>query len=119
MIDLETLEFLAEHGKSYAEEKIKEFHEKFLENPSHHLEWAGNLFEQAAKLEVYGRVLQLKGQRPVPDDEVVQHFSDFARDAAIRGARWPSRSTSPLANLSDQAKTSAWANLYAEINHML
>lgn len=34
---------------------------------------------------------------------------DYARDMAMRGARWPKRSTSPMANLVEQTKIAAWA----------
>jgi hypothetical protein len=102
-------------------ERCQEFLEKFTkrlsENPSgsnffHQFEWALAEVHAAAKLKVTQEVLtafwssETRGE-PLP----LATVKDYLRERVLSGARNPTRSTSPMSNLLNQANLEALAEL--------
>ena len=94
---------------AYADQAVTEWRTKLFDNnPASAFEWAREAMEAAAKAEVLGKVLQL-----TLDLGPVKALR-YATEEALRGARWPTRSTSGPANIMGEARTSAWAEFVAE-----
>lgn len=99
------------------------------------LEWSREAFEVAAREKVANVVLQIlnqeKFQRPGPDPdgepayyepsavERLAYLTKHVEYEAMRGARWPSFSTSPTSNLTGIYQTSAWASVLASLKGIL
>ncbi len=100
-----------------AQEFLEKFTKRLSENPSgnnffHQFEWALAEVHAAAKLKVTQEVLtafwssETRGE-PLPLSTV----RDYLRERVLSGARNPTRSTSPMSNLLNQAKLEALAEL--------
>lgn len=102
-------------------QRTQEFLEKFTkrlsENPSgnnffHQFEWALAEVHAAAKLKATQEVLTAfwsseNHGEPLP----LATVKDYLRERVLSGARNPTRSTSPMSNLLNQAKLEALAEL--------
>ncbi len=95
-----------------AADEIAKFTGKLATSPSpaYDLEWSGEVFTAAARLEVGRRMLGSLGREEVD----VQAFLRAITDQALRDSRWPKRSTSVVANLMAQEVAATWADWAAE-----
>jgi hypothetical protein len=92
-----------------AKDDLATFSARFAENPLYAFEWASGAIEAAAKQHV---ALALKAIVERPGDEFGGHENavKYAVREALRGAKWPSHSTSAVSNLANEAKTAAFAD---------
>lgn len=99
------------------QEALEKFTKSLSENPSgnnvfHQFEWASAEVHAAARLKVTQEVLtafwssETRGE-PLP----LATVKDYLRERVLSGARNPTRSTSPMSNLLNQAKLEALAEL--------
>lgn len=99
------------------QEVFEKFTQSLSENPSgnnvfHQFEWAYAEVHAAAKLKVTQEVLtafwssETRGE-PLP----LATVRDYLRERVLSGVRNPTRSTSPMSNLLNQAKLEALAEL--------
>jgi hypothetical protein len=99
------------------QEALEKFTKSLSENPSgnnvfHQFEWASAEVNAAARLKVTQEVLtafwssETRGE-PLP----LATVKDYLRERVLSGARNPTRSTSPMSNLLNQAKLEALAEL--------
>lgn len=92
-----------------AKEDVTAFAAKFAENPCSAFEWADGAMEAAAKLDVATRI------KSVFEAEGREVAVNVAQIEALRGARYPSHSTSQAANAMAQYKTAAYAEFAGRI----
>lgn len=90
-----------------------QFADEFAKNPSYAFRWAERAMTAAATLDVYARIqygLTHDGDNvvDVTAEAIVTMHAECTREA-LRGARNPSRSTSQVSNVMEDAKTSAMA----------
>jgi hypothetical protein len=116
-ITIETLTFKAEE----AERGNKMAQERFIKNlqdysPAYAFEWSREAFDAAGRHKVsvlineWVKGCQLAGKT---EEETIKSLEDFLLEEVIRGARWPSRSTSPQSNEMAISELSAKAELLA------
>lgn len=96
-----------------ADSVLKKFAENFAVNPLYAFSWSSNVIEAAARKDA---AIQLQAivngeQRDPRQMNGVQAAIDYALTQALRGARSPSQSTSPVSNLYEQAKVRAFADV--------
>ncbi len=96
----------------YLEGEMKDFAEKFAAHPARTLEWSHDVFDQAAELEVLQRALQMLDHTP---KQGVENVGNAILRQAMRGGRFPSRSTSASSNFIEQARVSAMFRVAEEI----
>jgi hypothetical protein len=96
-------------------EALDKWAAKFAQNPAYAMKWAGEAFEDAAKHAVATEVLCAIEQQGVAIDLVRRH----AENQALKGARYPERSTSPSANEAARCETAAWAEMLERIDEFL
>lgn len=99
------------------QEALEKFTKSLSDNPSgnnvfHQFEWALAEVHAAAKLKVTQEVLTVfwsseTRKKPLP----LATVKDYLREQVLSGARNPTRSTSPMSNLLNQAKLEALAEL--------
>jgi len=92
----------------YEDAQVAAWGVKFAADPAYAFECASNVAEAAAKARVF-RTLAVMTLECGP----FKTFA-YAQEQALRGARWPSHSTSPMANLMHEADTAAWAEFVAD-----
>ena len=92
----------------FQDEKVATWRKKFDSDPAYAFECASQVAEAAAKAQVYRLIIALTLEAG-PFKAL-----DRATEEALRGARWPSHSTSPMANLMHEAQTAAWAEFVAD-----
>lgn len=86
-----------------AKDDVDKFAARFAEDPCYAFEWADAAMEAAAKQWVATRL------QTVLEANGVDAVFEEARREALRGARYPSRSTSQPSNLMAQYKAAAYA----------
>lgn len=92
--------------------EINSFRAKLDENPLYAFEWADRAIDAAGAMDAGKRLLLvLTSEKHKTDEEAVAVTMKLAAQEATRGARWPSRSTSPVSNVAKAAVTSAYAEL--------
>lgn len=80
---------------------------------AYHLGWSKDLFQHAAQVEVYGRILaaidpeNMEEHPGVSFDSIEEHVAQEVN----RMARYLSQSTSPTSNLIEQYKLAAWGEI--------
>lgn len=82
---------------------LAKFRASLDDDPFNAMEWGMSAMEAAAKKHVAEyllEVIELNG---------INTSFKIAQEEALRGARWPTHSTSPTANIMSQAKTAAFA----------
>lgn len=89
-----------------AEGVLADFAEKLAEDPSYALSWGMRSFEAAAE-----RYVSLLVKSYVVSGATYDDLKSMATKEALRGARFPERSTSVTSNLMAQCTTAAWAAL--------
>lgn len=90
-------------------EKMAAFIEKLAVNPFYALEWSTDLYDVAATAKVHAFV-----KAALADGVALDEVVASCRAEALRGARFPSRSTSPAANLAAQSLVAAYAAFVAD-----
>lgn len=90
--------------------RMTELSLKLLEHPVTALEWASDDFVHAARIQIYSQVIDTARKPDTKADLFT--LLKYAQEQAIRAAMYPQRSTSPCSNLMDQAKGTAWAEVY-------
>lgn len=94
---------------------IESFRAKLEQNPLYAFEWADRAIDAAAELEAGTRLMAvLDNDKHATDTDAVNVTIKMAREEAMRGARWPSRSTSPVSNAAKAALVSAYAGLVSD-----
>lgn len=99
-----------------------EFVKKFQEDPSHALSWSQKTFEESAELNVRELVLssiQSQIKKGKGAGEALAYLTEYISKEAMRSARWPARSTSPVSNLLEGCKGQAFAMVAEELNGFL
>lgn len=84
-------------------------------DPAYTFEWADNAIRYAVHR---GVGLRLKAILEHPEGGVRAVINE-AKDSALRGARWPSQSTSALTNFCKLQETAAYADFVSEVEHYL
>jgi len=87
-------------------ESAKKLMERFEADPLDALSWGDSYFTAAAE---YTVAMEFKHMLEAGCWE--SQILDYAMTETLRGAKNPSRSTSPTSNLASTAKTAAWARL--------
>lgn len=90
--------------------RVEKLSADLLTNPVHALRWAGDAFEAAVRLAI-AEWMQEALLRNAPLDVMY----DEAEMRMRHFAQYPSRSTSPLANLSDEEERMAWMDILLKI----
>lgn len=86
--------------------RLGTFSNRFNEDPVYALDWAGTAFENAAERGVLTEIYQRLATGASIDDINVE-----ATKHVVDGARFPSRSNLPCANLMAQCKAKAWGDI--------
>jgi hypothetical protein len=113
----EAFRHLIERRIRDAQRELDKFAESFSKDAAYALEWADAAYREAARLKVAKAVKevfecpeQLEDGTPVkPEHRGLDAALDVARRQALRGALWPTNSTSACTNLMSREVTSAWA----------
>lgn len=108
------------------ERDLAEWAEALIEDPRHQLEWAQGAFTTGCKLTVAREALAwLSEDDPrIEDPEEaaaasIETLQDRAQKEALRGARFPSFSTSPTSNLTSTLMASEWAELAEDLGFLI
>lgn len=104
--------FLSDRIKS-AESKVARWARDLTDDPAMAFEWAEEVIAAAADLKVVRRVVGIIQEKGI---EVAR---GYALKEAIRGARWPHKSTSAVANATLHEVTAAWADVAQDIGSIL
>ena len=102
----EMIEELQTYVNMYSK-KMEEFAQTFLKDPSHALGWSNDTFRDAAALTIHKEVVGWLSKEDATLDQII----DEMENRVIRGATFPSFSTSPASNLMEIYKTSARAEM--------
>jgi hypothetical protein len=90
-----------------------DFLKRLDEHPLESFEWGMNTVTEAARVKV-ARELQFgldsMLEKDMTPEEIRRTLLKVTEGNANRFARWPSRSSSPMANLTHQEEGAAWAN---------
>ena len=97
--------FVERHITMY-QEKIEYFGPKFSEDPVNALEWSHTVFRDAARLKVAQIALSYLAK-----GRTLQQLHAEMLERALRGAKFPQRSTSATANLASEEMTAAFADM--------
>lgn len=92
---------------SGADKTLAQFAERLVRNPLDAFQWSDGAIEAAARKDV---ALYLKNVLEHPEGGLDAAIAK-ATEMALRGARYPSHSTSAISNLCEQAKTAAFADM--------
>lgn len=95
-------------------ESLDDFALKFALDPCHALRWGEDVIQAAAMESLLLKWLgYIEGQfaKLADTSKLPALLMDEANSAIFRAASSPSRSSSPMANLTDQADAKAWTNL--------
>ena len=87
-----------------AHDQLAKFAEELLKHPTYAMTWGDRAVTAAGSVAVAEKIVELL-------DSGVEHgkVHEFAVSQALRAARFPARSTSPMNNLTEQAVAQAWA----------
>lgn len=88
---------------STKEEEIEKFNESMKSDPIYALSWGITQYVGFAKIRVMEELLRHFEYGCTFDD-----WKNYAIEQALRGARYPARSTSTTSNLMEQCITEAW-----------
>lgn len=78
----------------------------------HALSWEGEGIARALhRRAIYWQALSALDNDRAPED-IAADLVKMAEEEMLRAAKWPSRSTNPMANLLEGAKAQAWADVY-------
>jgi hypothetical protein len=92
-----------------AKEKLSVFMREFTEaDPFHALEWSASTFEAAASFAVAERLLA--------STATVEQLHQFATKQALKGAQFPTASTSVTGNFASLRLTAAWAQAAEDLS---
>jgi hypothetical protein len=92
-----------------------EFSQKIATDPAYAMKWGDNAVEAAGAIEVLNIVINcFNGSKEATPETLLELLITEANDRIMHNAMYPSRSTSPMANLIEVAKTTAWANVRRE-----
>ena len=93
-----------ERDLASAKEVLAKFSADLLTDPAYAMEWGDRAVTAAGQVSVLGAAIAAlkNGAEPA---KVRAH----AVEQALRSAKWPSRSTSQMTNLTAQAKGETWA----------
>jgi hypothetical protein len=108
------VEWKLESLLSGADDDLQKWAVSFAENPQYAFEWADRAIQAAARKDV---ALRLKSIIEAPEHGGHEAALKYAVDQALRGARWPSHSTSGVSNLAKEAVTAAYADFAADFQH--
>ena len=95
-----------EHDLQMAKDQLAKFAQGVINDPVHAMEWGDRAVTAAGELHVLFIAV-----------EAMKEGVSFARvraqavEQALRSAKYPARSSSPMSNLTAQAKGEAWAKL--------
>ena len=89
---------------------MNEFKTKLEKDASYAFEWSQAAFAAAAEIEV-GRIIVAA----MESGTTAEAIKSNALDQALRGARYPARSTSVQSNLMEQEVAAVWAKVYERI----
>lgn len=110
-------ERLAEYLENRLDEahrELEKFKERLASSPPYAFEWSMDGFRAAARIKVMTHLLDvLRDPEAVDTGEspVYTRVYETALEQVLRGARHPTRSTSPTANLMEQEELAAWADV--------
>jgi hypothetical protein len=93
-----------------ADRNIADWTERLAKNPCDAFEWSDGAMQRAAEKEV---ALHLKAIVESEKGGIDQAVA-YAVEQALRGARWPSHSTSTITNVMAEFKTAAFAEFAAK-----
>lgn len=82
---------------------VDEFREKLGENPGYALEWAHKVYRAVAQAQVAGYIKHI-----LENSEDIDELITYVTREAIRGAKYPERSTSICSNLLERDLAAAW-----------
>jgi hypothetical protein len=98
------------------DEDLISWTEKFKQHSAYHLKWGDDILVQAVKKEIYIELLQDFITLGV-SKEVFDNFIQRCTNQALSSASYiNNRSTSPMSNLIDDARTSAFAKIAQDKN---
>ena len=106
----------AEHELNHAQAKLAEWQERFANDAREALLWSTSIFDLAAQervLKEFFYYVSDDGPWELAKPEMALAFYSETRKTMLNKTRWPERSTSPAANLMDQAENAARAEFLA------
>lgn len=95
--------------KERYENKLKEFAERFTDNPASAFEWAGNSYHHAAGLEVCETILSKIDDATQQENRTIADVTRFVLQRALYLSSNRSSSTSTSCNLINQHRAAAWS----------
>lgn len=84
-------------------------------DPLYELGWSNELFKTAAELEVRRALRHAAAEEGL----TLEALHSRCRENALRGARWPSQSSSAMTKAAERELTSAWAEFEEKLRHLL
>lgn len=94
------------------QKELIKFSKNFIERPDYALEWGDQMFKDAAKMFVYKQVAELVADtNNMTDEQMLDRLTKVIQNEIIRGARFPSHSSSQCTNLMATYKLAAWADV--------
>jgi len=96
-----------------AKKELDDFAAKLASDPIYALGWAEGAYDAAGTYHVLAEVIAAFEEGCSAKDAL----ASVTREA-LRGARWPERSTSVTSNRLSQAKTAAYANAIERLEHL-
>jgi len=93
------------------EKELEKFAKNLQERPDYALEWGDKAFHDAAKVFVYKQVAELVAATDnLTDEQMLERLTKVIQSEIVRGARFPSRSSSHCTNLMATYKLAVWAD---------
>jgi hypothetical protein len=112
---LEKMGKWAESFIAEAKTSFEAFSNRFAVNPLDAFEWAESTVKAAGRNEI-GHQLQ---HWLAADQPKASKIIEYLEDAVLRGAKYPSSSSSPMSNLAAQAKLAAYAELLERARNLM
>lgn len=126
---LELLRWRLEDMRDRAQALVVKFAEEVVKDPAYKMGWSMDAFSAAARVKVSNELLRWleprseeelaavnerraqEGQPPLTDAVLLEIANEQVTRNALRLARSPARSTSPVSNLLEQEECRSWAEL--------
>lgn len=109
--DKEAILFIVNRTLDNAREKLDAFKIKLNETPRA-MGWSDDAFKAAAKIAVLDEISNLLRN----DEMTIDEMHKIVETRITDGARWPSRSTSPIGDFFEQEKLAVWGKIFASLN---
>lgn len=100
-----------EEWEKDGKESVRRFADRVLQNAQDAFEWADSPMQYAGKAAVAAYVRAMLASDGDRTPATTEQVLDYAREQAVRAARYPERSSSQVSNIAKQYMAAAWAEL--------